>query len=590
MILLLSFAFLAGLVTVLSPCILPVLPVVLASALGSSRWRPAGVVLGLVVSFAFFTLTLTAIVTLLGVPADWLRLGGGVVIGAFGLTLLAPPLLHRFELLSGRLAGLQSAGSGGGGFWSGALVGASLGLVWAPCAGPILAGVTTLVATNRLSAAAVAVTASYAIGAGVPMLAIAYGGRRAVSRIRGINQHTATMQRAFGVVMVAFALTFFAGIDRTVQAALVQSVPIEWTNALIALEDQAGVREALDDLEGKRPESRSAAPEAPSPVAESRPATIASSRLPDLGRAPELEGITGWINGEAVSVESLRGKVVLVDFWTYSCINCIRTLPYLNEWHDRYGDEGLVIIGIHTPEFEFEKSRGNVERATQQYGIEYLVAMDNGYATWQAYDNLYWPAKYLVDANGRIRYTHFGEGEYQETEEVIRALLAEAGTAAVAGESGLSGYTLSSERTPELYLGAAREEHLLSSGRYSVGEPQRFSAPDKLPLHFFSFTGEWLVEREYAQPGPGAQLDLHFRADQVYLVLTPEEDGATVEVMLDGRPVAESVAGGDVQGGILQLDGSRLYHLVNQRGVPSAHILSLRFETGSTRAFAFTFG
>ena len=455
--------------------------------------------------------------------------------------------------------------------------------------GPILAAVTTLVATNKISLGATAVTASYAMGAGLPMLLIAYGGRRVISRTRSINRHTATLQRAFGVIMVAFALTFFAGVDRTVQAALVQSVPVEWTNALTGLEDQGGVRSALDDLSGRQPQPGSAAAQPAANTATPSPEQAATS-LPDLGPAPEFQGISDWINGGPVTLESLKGKVVLVDFWTYSCINCIRTLPYLNDWNQRYADSGLVIVGVHTPEFEFEKSTENVAQAVHQYGIKYLVAQDNQYATWMAYDNIYWPAKYIVDANGRVRYTHFGEGKYEETENVIRSLLEEAGAASSTSPSEMPEYALSDGRTPEIYLGAARQAILASPQLLFPGQTQAFSAPDQLRQNQFAFGGEWQVDEEYALAGPDARLDLRFMADKVYLVLAPEGDGEKVNVLLDGQVIDSSLAGSDVQDGSVSVNEARLYQLVDLHGSPGAHQLSLRFTTGGTRAYAFTFG
>jgi cytochrome c biogenesis protein CcdA/thiol-disulfide isomerase/thioredoxin len=421
MLILLGFAFLAGVVTVLSPCILPVLPVVLASALGTQRFRPLGVVTGLVASFTVFTLALTSLVALVGISPDALRLGGALVIGLFGLVLVLPSLLARFETLTSRLANLGGPHQAGGGYWGGVLLGGSLGLVWAPCAGPILAAITTLVATSQLSLTAVAITFTYGLGVGVPMLLIAYGGRRIITRARGLNRYAARLQRAFGAIMVAFAFTFFLGLDRAVTTALTQSVPPEWTQALTSLEDQPSVRSALASLQGR------AAPAgaAPTVTATAPTAVLAGPRadLPDLGPAPELAGIVGWINGEPTTLAALRGRVVLIDFWTYSCINCIRTLPHVTAWDQTYRDRGLVVIGVHTPEFEFEKSRDNVALAAQQQGIKYLVAQDNNYATWQAFGNLYWPAKYIIDAQGHLRYHHFGEGQYAETEKVIQDLL-----------------------------------------------------------------------------------------------------------------------------------------------------------------------
>lgn len=587
MILLIGFAFLAGVATVLSPCILPVLPVVLASALDSSRWRPLGVVVGLVISFAFFTLALTTLVAQFNLSTDLLRLGAAVVIALFGLVLLVPALRERFELLTSRFAGFGGGRVGKGGFASGAAVGASLGLVWAPCAGPILASVATVVATNRISVEAVAVIAAYSVGAGTLMLLIAYGGRRAISRVRVLQRSAPALQRAFAVLMLAFALTFFLGVDRTVEAALVQSVPAAYTSALTALENQESISGALQGLRGGSPVFSDGA-------TDSRPVEDASvrgpaSRLPILGIAPELQGITGWVNSEPTTLAALRGKVVIVDFWTYSCINCLRTLPYLNAWHEKYNDEGLVILGIHTPEFEFEKSHANVVKATLQNGIQYPVAQDNSYATWNAYNNRYWPAKYIVDAQGRVRYIHFGEGKYEETEQVIRALLAEAGAAPLE-ETSTTGYTVTAGRTPETYLGAARQRALASPEQFTVGQSLRFSLPDALPRGRFALQGDWTVEKEQALAGQGARLDLQFYADKVYLVLTPSAQGEKLEVTLDGQPIASAASGSDVRDALATVTEPRLYELVDLRGQAGEHRLSLVFRQGGTGAYAFTFG
>ncbi len=610
MIVLMVFALVAGIVTVLSPCILPVLPVVLASAFGSSRWRPLGIVVGLVVSFAFFTLALTTLVAQFNISADLLRLMAAAVIALFALVLLVPALQQRFELLSSRLAGVGGGETGEGGFGSGAVVGASLGLVWAPCAGPILAAVTTVVATNRISLEAVAVISSYSLGVGLPMLLIAYGGRRAVSRIRPLQRYTGTLQRAFAVVMLAFAASFFLGVDRTVQAALVQSVPDAYTNALTSLENQPGVRDALGGLRGNEnapvfqsspsdamaPSVAGATPPAapssvPQPSTAPVPAVPApASELPVLGTAPELRGITGWVNSEPTTLAALRGKVVIVDFWTYSCINCVRTFPYMNDWYQKYKDSGLVILGVHTPEFEFEKSHDNVVQAVQQYGIKYPVAQDNDFDTWNAYNNMYWPAKYIVDARGRVRYIHFGEGQYEETEQVIRSLLAEAGMAAPVSTAPMPDYTVTGNSTPETYLGSSRQGHLASPEKYVVGKPQQFSAPSDLPGNSFAFEGGWTVDKEYAVAGQGSGLELRFYANNVYIVLTPGKGGEEADVLLDGKPLEESVAGADVHGGILTASEPKLYHLVDLRGSPGVHLLSLRFHRGGTRVYTFTFG
>ena len=297
---------------------------------------------------------------------------------------------------------------------------------------------------------------------------------------------------------------------------------------------------------------------------------------------------------------------MLVDFWTYSCINCIRTLPYVAEWDRKYRDSGLVVIGVHTPEFEFEKSADNVRRATEQYGIGYLVAQDNDYATWQAFDNSYWPAEYFVDANGRIRYEHFGEGAYDEVRggyprATGRGRFEPLGREhrQPAGLRSLARAHSSSLMTPETYLGAVlQRQQLVSPERGLLGRPQRFSLPAQIPLNCYALEGEWTVGAEEISASAGARLDLSFFADQVYLVLTPGvtpggapgDKGARVEVLLDGASVADSQAGRDVQNGRLTVGAAQLYNLVDLRGRPGQHTLSLRFVDGGVSAYSFTFG
>jgi cytochrome c biogenesis protein CcdA/thiol-disulfide isomerase/thioredoxin len=354
MVILVLFSLLSGLVTVLSPCILPVLPIVLSTTLTGGKRRPLGVVTGLIVSFSIFTLLITQIVSLLGLSANVLRLAAVVIIGVLGLSLILPGLNALIERLFSRLPGLVKQGeTQGSGFGSGLLTGASLGLIWAPCAGPILAAITTLAATQTLSLGSVLVVVAYAIGAGVPLLAIAYGGRNLMQRVPFLVRNTLQIQRVFGVVMILTAALIAFNVDTMVTAWVTDMVPASWTAKLNGFETSQAVTSQLSSLTGGSEPAASAA---------------ASGELQDDGSAPELTGITHWINSDPLTLGSLKGKVVLIDFWTYSCVNCVRTLPFLTSWYSKYQDQGLVIIGVHTPEFAFEHDTANVEQAVKRTG------------------------------------------------------------------------------------------------------------------------------------------------------------------------------------------------------------------------------
>lgn len=318
-----------------------------------------------------------------------------------------------------------------------------------------------------------------------------------------------------------------------------------------------------------------------------------SSSLPVLGPAPEFSGISYWFNTDGpLTLTDLRGKVVLVDFWTYSCINCIRTLPYVTGWHEKYENDGLVVVGVHTPEFAFEHKTENVADAIGRYGIRYPVAQDNDYGTWQAYRNRYWPAHYLIDTEGNVRYAHFGEGKYDETEQAIRDLLTEAGYS-VPGPSASSteGRTASYIQTPETYLGYGRIERFASPGEVARDQARSYTVPETLRADTFAYGGAWTIEKERAVAEEGAVLRLRFRGEKVFLVLAPPPGGTgRVVVSVDGTPITPDRSGMDVRDGMILVDSDRLYEIFDGHGDFAGHVLELRFETSKTTAYAFTFG
>ena len=546
MLLLLGVAFVAGIVTAVSPCVLPVLPVVLAGGATGGPRRPFAIVAGLVVSFTVFSLTAAALLSALGLPDDFLRNLAIAVIVLVGLSLVWPrlgELLGRpFYVIARRRPSDTS-----GGF----VLGLSLGLLFTPCAGPVIAAVATVAATQSLSVEAFLITLAYGIGEGVVLLGVALAARRGMS-LGPVRAHAPAIRRALGVAVLAVAVLMVYGVDKRLQTR----VP-EYTRALQALEESAAAQGELEELVGG-------------------PGLAEEARLDDFGPAPEFQAIEGWINSGPLTMESLRGKVVVIDFWTYSCINCLRTVPHVRAWDEAYRDDGLVLVGVHTPEFAFEREPDNVRRAVRDHGIDYPVALDPEYGTWHAWLNRYWPAKYFVDRRGHLRYAHFGEGDYEESEQVIRRLLAEDADGALVSEE-IEDETPSGPQTPESYLGYERIDRFYGS-RIEPNREVEYTIPQLVPLHGLAFGGRWTVEDERIVAGRDARLRLHFKASNVFLVLGTEGGRESVDVVHDGEPIGAAT--------VTQDD---IYTLARIPGEKRDHVLDLSFSPG-TEAYAFTFG
>jgi cytochrome c biogenesis protein CcdA/thiol-disulfide isomerase/thioredoxin len=541
---LLGIAFLAGVITAISPCVLPVLPIVLAGGVsGQGRGRPLAIMAGLVASFTVFTLAGAWLLDSLGLPADTLRTIALVALFLLAATLVWPWLGHQLERPFLRLTRYRAAGDA-----NGLLLGVSLGLVFVPCAGPVLAAVTVLSATGQLGVRSVAVTIAYALGAAVPMLLFALGSERLSRSLAILRTHAAATRRVAGVLVAATAAAIALGVDERFTTA----VP-GYTQALQnRIEDSAAARQSLADLGGGG----------------------APARSPVTQRAPEFREINAWLNtdGRPLTLASLRGKVVLVDFWTYSCVNCLRTLPHLKAWDAAYRDAGLVIVGVHSPEFAFERDEGNVREAVRRLAVRYPVAMDNAFGTWKAYGNRDWPTEYLLDRTGRVRAAHYGEGQYAETEARIRELLGEDAGAAM---TSVADRTPRDRTTPETYLGALRVERL-ANARLHVNGAAEYEFPDRgLLQDELAYAGRWRVRPNAIAAVDRARLRLRFDARHVYLVL-----GGTgrVKVLLNGRP----------RGTVTVRGAPRLYTLLDFPRLTGG-LLELRFSPGVT-GWAFTFG
>lgn len=587
MTLLVLFSFVAGAGTAISPCVLPVLPALLSAGATGGRRRPLGIVAGLALTFTITIVGLASLVDGVGLGASGTRTLAIVVLAIFAVLTLVPAIGDRVAAPLSRLARLGPT-SRGTGFRSGVPVGGALGFLYAPCAGPILAAVITV---SSASGNVVAVAIAYAAGSAAVLLALTLGGRTITERIRCAGRGP-VLQRSLGVVMLATAFAMALDYDVRFQTAIADHLPAIVVNPTRSLEDSGRVKRELARLRGRSRFVTADERAKASPTAANERGGIPSS-LPRLGLAPDFTGNQRWFNtadGSALTLGGLRGRVVLIDFWTYTCINCIRTLPALRSWNERYRDAGLTIVGVHSPEFAFEKKASNVSAAIRQNRLRHPVAQDNDLATWNAWGNQYWPAKYLIDARGQVRYVHFGEGNYEETEAAIRSLLRERDGARL-GASARADTSFDPARraTPETYLGVARARGYSPANAPRKGTHRFPSAPAELRVSEFALSGTWTTDDEQATAGAGGRIGAHVQGKDVYLVLSPPRGrSARVEVRLDGKPIPRSAAGRDVRGGAVQVTRQRLYNLLHT-GKVGRHRLELRFDRGVS-AYAFTFG
>jgi cytochrome c biogenesis protein CcdA/thiol-disulfide isomerase/thioredoxin len=563
----------AGFLAGISPCILPVLPVVLvagASAPVSTTDSPAGgteapasppraglarslsVVGGLVLSFSIIVLAGSEILSLLHLPQDALRDAGIVLLAVVGLGYLIPPLGMLLERPFARVGTRRPSGKAGG-----FVLGLAVGVVYVPCAGPVLAAIAVVGATHRVGLTAVILTAAFAVGTAVPLLAVAAAGGQLTSRIGAIRRRAPQIRRVGGVVLIVMAVV----ISSDVLAGLQRDIPGYTT----ALQGSAKVRKQLNALTG-------------TPHTSLTSCNSSATILVNCGPAPNFTGITAWLNtpgGKPLSISGLRGKVVLVDFWTYSCINCQRSLPHVESWYKEYAKDGLVVVGVHTPEFAFEHVVSNVKAQAAALGVRYPVAVDDNYATWDAYSNQYWPADYLIDAQGDVRSVHFGEGNYSTTEGLIRQLLQAAHPGvSLPAPADVPDKTPTGEMNPETYLGYDEAQYI-DPGDMTHDAPAAYQIPSPLPLGAVGLAGTWTDHAQEITAGNGAQLKLGFLAKDIYLVLGGT---GTLDVSINGHHTQTI----DVSG------VPRLYTLY-QAGSATSGALLLHASPG-VEAYDFTFG
>lgn len=611
-------SYLGGVLTIVSPCILPVLPFVFARAGQPFVRSGLPMLLGMAITFALVA-TLAAVGGGWIVKADsWGRQLALVVLGLFGLLLLFPALADRatrpLTALGARLSSTADAGgSSSGSAAASFLLGIATGLLWAPCAGPILGLVLTGAALEGASIKTTALLFAYALGAATSLaLALLVGGKvfTAMKRSLGAGEW---VRRALGALVVAGVAAIGLGLDTGLLTRLslpavsgVEQALLDRVHPAQAAIQPAAVQSTVATTASVAPAEtppsaivpatasvvRAAPAKAPTP-----PVSAFRSGLPVEGRLPPLDGAVQWLNSPPLTAQALRGKVVLVDFWTYSCINCLRSLPYVKAWAETYKSQGLVVIGVHTPEFAFEKDAGNVRRAVHDLGLAYPVAVDSDHAIWRAFANQYWPAHYLIDGQGRIRFHHFGEGDYDTSERAIRELLAEnrgaplAGGVAHVNAQGVSARADMAEvRSPETDIGYAGQA---TFGGVAPDAPHIYSAGEVSRLNSWGLDGAWTVGPEYAQgDAAGGRIVFRFHARDLHLVLGPGPDGRPVRfrVSVDGQAPAAS-HGVDVDAaGLGTVTQHRLYQLVRQSGDIQDRTFQIEFLDPGVQAFSFTFG
>ncbi|MGI8413985.1 MAG: cytochrome c biogenesis protein CcdA [Solirubrobacteraceae bacterium] len=596
MLLLMLFALIAGAGTAITPCVLPVLPALLSASAAGGRRRPLGIVLGLAVTFTIAIVALAQLVKGVGLATGAARTLAIVVLLAFGIVLLVPGLSARVQAPLSRL-GRFGPRTRGDGFWSGVGVGGALGFVCAPCAGPILAAVTSVSASGGASVRIVAVAISYAVGLSAVLLLYALGGRAVIERVRR-SARGHIVERSLGAVLLLTAVVMATNLDVRFEEALARdhSLPAFLVDPTRSLESSSGVQNRLASL---RPASRFAQLQqlVGDPVVAWVSAAaipgVQTPSLPKLGPAPPFTDTQQWFNtpgARPLTLAGLRGHVVLVDFWTYTCINCIRTLPFLKSLYATYHPYGLQIVGVETPEFTFEQEAANVAQAVRSDGLRYPVAQDNRYGTWNAYQNQYWPAEYLIDSGGQVRHTQFGEGDYKRSEAAVRQLLSEAGVKNLPPPMTVKGKVIvpsTQLATPETYLDYKRAQNFAVAPRPGI---HSYPGVGSLALNEFALRGTWNVGSQSATPtSPGASIQAGFQAASVYLVMTSAGNlPRQVHVLLDGRPIAPGAAGADVSAATVTVRGQRLYSLVS---LPTArqHALTVQLPPGVS-AYDFTFG
>jgi cytochrome c biogenesis protein CcdA/glutathione peroxidase-family protein len=543
--------FVEGLGLIVSPCILPILPIFLSSSLDGSRKRPLGIIFGFVLTFAVFTFFSRKLVQYSGIDLNVVRHFSFFVLALLGCVMISSYLSDKFSLLTRKLSNIGSSSkvfnNANGGFGSGVLFGTLIAFIWTPCAGPILAAVIVQTVLQKTSVDTFFVLLSFGLGAGIPMLLIAIFGRFLMAKLTFFKVHSEIIRKLLGVIILASV------------AWMVSQDSFAGSTSAVASSGSPSSKTSLSLLNGVTPYP-----------------------------APPLVDPTGWINTAPFTLHDLLGRVVLVDFWTYSCINCVRTLPYTTAWYDKYHKMGFEIVGVHTPEFDFEKDISNVKAAVAKYGIKYPVVLDSSFGTWQSFSHKYWPAQYLIDKKGDVVYTHFGEGDDDVMENNIRYLLGLPDMSSASVDIGDVG--LSMQTTPETYLGMNRADRYSSPEKISADVVADYSYPTALGANAWALSGKWNVDGDFiTSSAAGAGIKIRFQAKNVYVVMGNSTDHPlSVKVLLDGEAVVNN-KGSDVQGSLVTVPVQGLYNVLGFKGSQTGVLQIIAMEPG-LQVYTFTFG
>ena len=534
-----GLGFLEGFALIISPCILPILPIILSGSLTGSKKRPFGIICGFIIIFAIVTFLSRKLVQTSGIDLNLIRYASYGLLMVLGVVMLSTTLTEKFaewtQGLTSAGSSLSSVNNPEGGWWSGVLFGGLIAVIWTPCAGPILAAVIVQTVIQESNLMSFLTLLAFAIGAAVPMLVIALFGREILAKFGYLKTHTSAFRKILGVIIIA---------------SVVYMIEVERVGAAVATNQN-----------------------------HSQSGAALEHGLAHPYPAPEIGGIEAWINSNPLKIADLKGKVVLIDFWTYSCINCIRTLPYLKDWYQKYHDQGFKIIGVHTPEFDFEKSFSNVKNAVINDGLHYPVALDNQFVTWRHFNNQFWPGHYLIDKNGQVVYTHFGEGDYDITENNIRYLL---GLSASDATQKIPVEKIAPNQTPETYLGYERADSYAGVEAPVKDQIARYSFPKKLHNDNWALQGQWKILRDrIVSQEIGAAIEINFNARRVFIVMGNTSDQPIdVKLILNGTEITNRP---------LQVDKHQLYDAVDQVMVENG-ILKVIATSPGLEIYTFTFG
>ena len=560
-------SFIAGMITVLAPCVLPLLPVIIGGSISGKvddKKRPLIIAASLAVSLIIFTVLLKATTLFIDVsPAVFTAVSGGILI-VLGIALFFPNLYDGLIVrLNLQAKSQQLLGQAGGkGKYLGAIItGAALGPVFSSCS-PVYAYIIATVLPVNF-AVAMGYIVAYVLGLSLMLLLIGFLGQRFLKRIRFIANPKGWFIRTIAVIFVLVGLLIVTGFDKKLQTYVSTHTPFDFDSFSATL------------------------------IPEGTKTNGEGVLNVDAYTAPEFTGLTDWINSKPLTKDDLKGKVVLVDFWTYSCINCIRTQPYLKEWYSTYKDSGFVIVGLHAPEFSFEKNPANVKDAVKKAGLEYPIALDNDFATWNAYQNQYWPGSYLIDKEGKVRRYHGGEGEYKETEQAIRALLGEnGGRVPQETTSALNGQVpVSDGQSPETYLGTKRASNFVGTPLLTAGTGTKTFTPAELKeVDDWTLEGTWDVSEEGIKAVSGSKLRFRFAAKELYFVTAGDGGGKQVQVLLNAQAIGQTgSAGSDVRGSSIPVNGAQLYRAVKFKSFQKDATIELIVPEG-VQLNVFTFG